>query len=206
MIAFRTVSGRLIDLEYPRPEDISIEDVARGLSNCCRFGGQISPFYSVAQHTMLVAHLVPQPLKFHALNHDDTEAYAGDMTRHLKHSDYMVGYRTIEDRLNVAILASIGVRPVTGGAHSDLKAADDLAAVYEHVMLREKRSSFDVDRDLHWAVRSGFINRRGVDHMMRFAHRLPPSSHLRLGLVYERWLYDFDLFRLSVPSEYLLSQ
>src|SRR2546421_2206696 len=43
---------------YPfdaRPEDIEIEDIARGLGHLCRYAGQIEEMYTVAQHSDLVS-------------------------------------------------------------------------------------------------------------------------------------------------------
>ena len=53
-----TASGKRLDLDNPRPEDIRIKDVAGGLSKVCRFGAQAREYYSVAQHALLVQRLV----------------------------------------------------------------------------------------------------------------------------------------------------
>ena len=46
-----TSTGKNFDPFNPNPDDIDIEDIARGLSRVCRFAGQLKPskeFYSVA--------------------------------------------------------------------------------------------------------------------------------------------------------------
>ncbi len=43
-------SGMYFDYENPTEDTICIEDIAWGLANTCRFGGQSLEFYSVAQH------------------------------------------------------------------------------------------------------------------------------------------------------------
>lgn len=54
-----TYRGKLFDYKNITGSMICIDDIAKGLSNICRFGGQIEDFYSVAQHTLLVWHLAP---------------------------------------------------------------------------------------------------------------------------------------------------
>ena len=68
----------------PRIDQVDIEDIAHGLAYQCRFNGQTTRFYSVAQHSLLVATLVPQRLRLPALLHDAAEAYLGDMVKPLK--------------------------------------------------------------------------------------------------------------------------
>jgi hypothetical protein len=56
----QTVSGRWLNPFDPDPDQIDIGDIARALSNQCRFGGHCRAFYSVAQHSVLVSVLVEQ--------------------------------------------------------------------------------------------------------------------------------------------------
>lgn len=85
MISYK--GNRLFPLDL-RPSDIDIEEIAHSLSNICRFGGHCREFYSVAQHSVLVADQFSvqhyKPLKLCALLHDATESYCGDMVRPLK--------------------------------------------------------------------------------------------------------------------------
>lgn len=81
----------------PKPEDFRIRDIAHGLSNMCRFSGQTRVFYSVAQHSVLVAaHVVSDAalgeasprrllrLRRRATLHDGPEAYITDLPRPVK--------------------------------------------------------------------------------------------------------------------------
>jgi len=77
-------SGPLVDLEWPDPDLITIEDIATALSRICRFTGHGNVFYSVAEHSLRASYLVPPHLELAALLHDATEAYLGDVSSPLK--------------------------------------------------------------------------------------------------------------------------
>jgi len=83
-----TISGRAIDPMNLKPEDIDIEDIAHATSMFCRYGGHVREFYSVAQHSVLLAGWVEANVKPElapvALLHDASEGYVGDMIRPLK--------------------------------------------------------------------------------------------------------------------------
>ena len=96
----------------PRVDDVRIVDIAPALSLTVRFGGHVSDFYSVAQHSLFVSTLVPQPLKMAALLHDAAEAYFVDMPRPIKRDPEMarlVG--PIERKLDIVIAKKFGFPP-----------------------------------------------------------------------------------------------
>lgn len=189
MIEIRTASGVKIDLENPQPQDIDICDIARGLSHCCRFAGQLPRFYSVAQHSTLVASLVDRPLRLAALLHDGSEAYMGDLSRNLKHSRFLVGYRVLEEKLQGVIQQRFGYLT----SREDLehiKTADNLAAVYERVTLRESHT-FRPLEDLSRALESGFVHGELDDFMALVPHlqrRFPILSSLPSHLAEDNFL------------------
>jgi len=81
-----TYTGRQYWPADPRPEDVCLDDIVHALSMLCRYTGHVSKFYSVAEHSVLVSHLVPPHLAFQALMHDAEEAYINDVSRPLKQS------------------------------------------------------------------------------------------------------------------------
>lgn len=79
-----TRSGIPFDLVRPTADMVDPLDIAHSLSMQCRFNGHTREFYSVAQHCLLVASLVPAEHQLAALLHDATEAYVGDLVRPIK--------------------------------------------------------------------------------------------------------------------------
>lgn len=115
-------SGRYFNFERPESTPISVKDIAHALSHLCRFTGHCRGFYSVAQHAVLVSHLVPPEHAYHALHHDDVEAVMGDMSSPLKR--LMPEYKALEHRVEASILAQFGLPATTPAEvkHADLVA------------------------------------------------------------------------------------
>lgn len=100
-------SGAYFDLLDPWNSKFTIEDIAHGLSNTCRYAGQCRGFYSVAEHSWHTSHIVPGPWKLAALMHDAAEAFIGDVTRPLK--SLLPDYKRIERGVEDAIAARFGI-------------------------------------------------------------------------------------------------
>ncbi|QIA02113.1 MULTISPECIES: phosphohydrolase [Pseudomonas] len=90
-----TFTSKWFDLHEPDADLIDPRDITHSLANLCRFNGHTREFYSVAQHSCLVADLVPEQDKLAALLHDATEAYVGDMVSPLK--QWMHAYQDVEN-------------------------------------------------------------------------------------------------------------
>lgn len=174
MIGIRTASGRRIDLERLRGEDIDIHDIARGLSHCCRFAGQLPHFYSVAQHSVLVSQLVDPRVRLAALLHDASEAYMGDLSRNLKHHPLLQGYCEIEHDVQTTIESQY-IGRVTPLQHRIVKAGDDLAACIECAVLRDGAAYCDVG-DVRRMIEEGYI--KGTD-----LETFGMLQHLPMGMV-----------------------
>lgn len=77
-------ADRSIDILSPDPRAIDIRFIAGTLAKINRYNGRTPLPYSVAQHSVLVAQLLPARLRRHGLLHDAHEAILGDMTSPLK--------------------------------------------------------------------------------------------------------------------------
>jgi uncharacterized protein len=121
-----TFSGnRFYPLE-PRIDVVAIEDIAHGLAYQCRFNGQTREFYSVAQHSLIVASLVPTDLRLAALLHDAAEAYLGDMVKPLK--VLLPEFADLEDKVTAIIATTFGI---DFSDYAPIKRADLIALATE---------------------------------------------------------------------------
>ncbi|HYG76508.1 MAG TPA: phosphohydrolase [Planctomycetota bacterium] len=115
----QTFTGRQFWPLDPKPEDVCIEDIAHALALKCRFGSHSREFYSVAQHSVYVAQIVPSHLQMRALLHDAAEAYLPDVGRPIKGrlsavlfygGDFnVVNFKNLESRVLFAIAGALGV-------------------------------------------------------------------------------------------------
>ena len=132
----RTQSGKDIDYANFTVSDVDLEDIAHGLSNTCRYGGQCSFFYSVAEHSILVSQVLKNhPALSHltkaALLHDAAEAYIVDLPTPLK--ALCPGYKLIESK--VERVMSKAFPSMQGVKHPAVKEADDLLYLIEREVL-----------------------------------------------------------------------
>lgn len=112
----QTASGRFVNPFDPDPAQLDPGDIALALSNVCRFGGHCRPFYSVAQHSVIVSELVEArggdvEDVFAALMHDATEAYLGDMPHPIKHrSPLGAAFREAEAALEAVLRERFSIK------------------------------------------------------------------------------------------------
>jgi len=114
-------------------DEIDIEDIAQSLALCCRFNGHCRGFYSIANHSMRVAELLPNPLKIWGLLHDAAETYLSDIPRPTKqhlyhHVGECIHISDVENKILEAIAKKFNlVWPVP----SEVKEADNIMLATE---------------------------------------------------------------------------
>lgn len=128
-----TFSGRQIDLGVINAKrDICIVDVAVGLAQQCRYSGQVWPYYSVAEHSVLICQLVGHrpnsDLALKALLHDAPEFLINDLVRPVKRK--VTGYEEIEEAVMGAVEEAFCVR-YSKEDWATIKRFDDLITVEE---------------------------------------------------------------------------
>lgn len=145
----RTFLGKNINPFKIELEDIHIEDIAHALALCNRFAGHTKRPISVAQHSVYVSmisgkhykdcpciSLVPSDScncgapKFakQGLLHDASEAYLGDVTKWIKHTEEMKEFRRIEDEVQRMIYHKFGCK---FDVYPEVEDADRIMVRYE---------------------------------------------------------------------------
>ncbi|WP_245459681.1 MULTISPECIES: phosphohydrolase [unclassified Mesorhizobium] len=105
----QTFTGRCFWPLDPRPEEIFIEDIAHALSLQCRYAGHCLKFYSVAEHSVLLARYVSPQDRLWALLHDASEAYLVDVPRPVKRD--LANYKHLEAAVMSAVCERFGLSP-----------------------------------------------------------------------------------------------
>ena len=132
-------------------------------------------FYSVAQHSLIVAGLVPPHLRLAALLHDAAEAYLGDMVKPLK--VLLPEFAVLEDKVSAIIAATYGL---DFSDYAPIKRADLIA------LATEKRDLMPHSAE-RWAYLDGIAPLPGIIDAMgpaeakqRFLHAFTELSGLGL--------------------------
>lgn len=118
-------SGGYICPVNPIPSEILLEDIARGLAYRCRWGGQTRRYYSVAEHSILVACQCSDDFRLWGLLHDAAEAYIGDIPAPMKDLVWFhvpdergvickVPYAEVEGRIMEAVIEALAPHLVKG--------------------------------------------------------------------------------------------
>lgn len=143
----RLSSGPWFNYDDPENSKFKLIDIARGLSNTCRFGGQLKQFYSVAEHSVRCAKLalhqydLPCDVVSAVLLHDASEAFCCDIPRPLKLM--LKEYKPIEASVQAAIYKRYGLLEVAEQNMGVIKEIDNR-------LLKNERNYFFKDDGIKW--------------------------------------------------------
>jgi hypothetical protein len=147
----RNHRGRLFDPLRIRPNDLTLGGIARALSRIPRFSGNCDRNYSVAEHSLFVASLVPESYRFEALMHDAHECITGDIPSPTililgSEAEHKLGFIAGEVRSAFGLLRTL--------SHV-VEEADYIAMCCEILWAFDDRSAFESSIDFEAAVKLG---------------------------------------------------
>lgn len=117
------------DILAPSPARVRWPAVAASLAKQCRWTGHCGPFYSVAQHSVHVAELLPAGLRIYGLLHDAEEFATGNINRPMKRALAQLGAGEALDMIalstKAAVIRAAGLPwPLPGDIAGQVKQAD----------------------------------------------------------------------------------
>jgi hypothetical protein len=140
----RLCNGQPFFLLDPSPDQVDLRTLVHALACTTRFCGHTHTPYSVAQHSLLVADLLPARLMRHGLAHDLHEALIGGVSSPMKMalrilegqpSEGVGGYdllRRLEDPIIAAVHVALGLSwPLPAADQARVRAADLTALATE---------------------------------------------------------------------------
>lgn len=110
-----THTKRRVNILDPDPDTIVVDDIVHHLAHECRFAGACGTFYSVAQHSQIVAAMVENENRdaaLYGLLHDAHEYLLKDVPHPLK-TLLQPEYGELEQRLQAAIYQALRIRQPT---------------------------------------------------------------------------------------------
>lgn len=134
----KTFTGKKIDPLNPKVEDIELRDIAHALSLICRGNGQVTHFYSVAQHCINAVYEARERgyskrIQLICLFHDAAEAYVSDVVRPVK--KHLTAFDGIEEGFLNQILNKFGLTNITDEEWEKVQLVDDDILTYDLVVL-----------------------------------------------------------------------
>lgn len=100
-------NGMFLDLANPKRSAFTVSAIASALSKLCRWAGNCEPFFSVAQHSLMVSLVTEPPLALIGLFHDAGEVATGDIPGPLK--ALVPQIKTVEKRITGRIFRELGL-------------------------------------------------------------------------------------------------
>lgn len=101
--------------------------IGKCLARIARYAGDSPKFYTVFQHSLIVAELLPAHLQCHGLIHDLSEAWTSDLPSIYKHDEF----RKVEHELLKSFYQEQHLVLPTPAEHDLIKTADTRALIGE---------------------------------------------------------------------------
>ena len=137
----QTYSGRFINVLDIQPGDVDVQDIAHSLSLQCRFNGHCERFYSVAQHCVLGARMLPLGRRLKFLKHDAPEYLTTDIPSPLK--PHIEGFKSIETYVHGKIEEAFGL-DAEATSDAEVKEVDMRMLATEFRDVRRKKGDTSV--------------------------------------------------------------
>lgn len=97
----------------------------------------------------------------------------GDLSRHLKHHPLLAGYRALEAPVQAAIMRSLRLPELGAEDTTQIKLADDVAALFEHLILRRHVPA--TPEAIRHLIEEGFV-RNTYEALAPTVERLPDGG------------------------------
>lgn len=128
---FMVASAMIVDLTFPDPAHILIEDIALPLSRHCRLGGHASRYFSYAEYSVILSRRVPPEAALAALLSQAPKAYIGPVNPALINAFPGIGHCLADARFRIERAVDIAFavdswrwRTEIGSAQVDLDVAE----------------------------------------------------------------------------------
>jgi hypothetical protein len=119
-----TYSSREVTADSGSP---SLLDLGVQLARIPRWCGATKKFFSVLQHQMIVADLLPKKIQIHGLLHDSDECVTEDFPGPLKTDEI----RRLQQKIRLRVYKEFGIAPPSDAEHALIKRADVRSAIGE---------------------------------------------------------------------------
>lgn len=127
--------GHPIDLTGPHVDEIDLRDIIHVLSHLNRFNHHTGEFYSVAEHSLILAMNAPAEFRLQCLLHDAAEAYLSDIPGPLKKG--LADVVAIEKHILSFIYEVFGVE-------TTLESVETVNMLDKRIVVNEQRKFFPV--------------------------------------------------------------
>lgn len=134
-----TRGGRLFCFDHPRPEDVDIHDIAYALARIPRYNAHTDRPWSVAQHCMFVASMLPIDIAIYGLLHDAHEYVIGDISTPLKRVLGRERISELELSIDKAIYQAVGLAHRDDGARPDIDVESAVVMADHDAYISESR-------------------------------------------------------------------